>query len=80
MTYKILNTKVVGEHISTEVEYNFDGTVVLVDIFHFMPETQSEIEQNILNRAYSEKRKLDAIALNETLINQIPLNEEKPIN
>jgi hypothetical protein len=80
MTYKILNTKVVGEHISTEVEYNFDGTIVNVDIFHFMPESQSEIEQSILNRAYSEKRKLDATTLNETLINQITLNQEKPIN
>ena len=79
MTYKILNTKVVGEHITTEVEYNFDGTIVTVDIFHFMPETQAEIEQNILNRAYSEKRKLDAIALNETLITEITVGEEKPI-
>lgn len=79
MTYKILNTRVVGEHIVTEVEYNFDGTVITVEIYHFMPESQSEIEQNVLNRAYSEKRKLDAIALNETLINQIPVGEEKPI-
>ena len=79
MTYKILNTKGVGEHITTEVEYNFDGTIVTVDIFHFMPETQAEIEQNILNRAYSEKRKLDAIALNETLITEITVGEEKPI-
>lgn len=80
MTYKILSTKVVGEHISTEIEYNFDGAIVTVDVFHFMPESQSEIEQNVLNRAYSEKRKLDAITFNETLINQITLNEEKPIN
>lgn len=79
MTYKILNTKVVGEHITTEVEYNFEGTIVTVDIFHFMPETQAEIEQNILNRAYSEKRKLDAITFNETLVTEIVIGEEKPI-
>ena len=79
MTYKILSTKVAGEHITTEVEYNFDGTIITVDIFHFMPESQAQIEQNILNRAHSEKRKLDAIALNETLITEITIGEEKPI-
>lgn len=80
MTYKILNTKVVNEHVVTEVEYNFNGTIVNLEVFHFMPKSQSEIEQNIINRAYSEKERLDSINFNENLITQITIGEEKPIN
>lgn len=79
MTYKILNTQSNEETITTTVEYNFDGTIVTVDIPHFMPQNESDIETGILNRAASEKRKLDAIELNKTLINNIVVGEEKPI-
>ena len=56
MTYKILNTQANEETITTTVEYNFDGVVVTVDIPHFMPQSELDIETGILNRAASEKR------------------------
>lgn len=80
MTYKILKTTVHGDTINTEVEYNFDGTIVTVDIPHFMPQGQRDIETGILNRAASEKRKLDAEALNKQLVASIIVGEEKPIS
>jgi hypothetical protein len=80
MTYKILSTSTLDETITTTVEYNFDGTIITVDIPHFMPQSESDIETGILNRAVSEKRKLEATELNKTLITNIIVGEEKPIN
>jgi len=79
MTYKILNTQANEETITTTVEYNFDGVVVTVDIPHFMPQSELDIETGILNRAASEKRKLDSTEFNKTLLLNIPIGEEKPI-
>jgi hypothetical protein len=80
MTYTILSTSTLDETITTTVEYNFDGTIVTVDIPHFMPQSESDIETGILNRAVSEKRRLDATELNKTILLNIPIGEEKPIN
>jgi hypothetical protein len=80
MTYKILSTQVNEETITTTVEYNFDGVMVTVDIPHFMPQNEADIETGILNRATSELRKLDATEFNKTLLPSIVIGEEKPIN
>lgn len=80
MTYKILKTTVNGDTINTEVEYNLDGAIVTVNIPHFMPQGEGDIETGILNRAASEKRKLDAEALNKRLASSITVGEEKPIS
>jgi len=80
MTYKILSTSTLDETITTTVEYNFDGTLVTVDIPHFMPQNESDIETGILNRAMSELRKLDATQFNKTLLLNIPIGEEKSID
>lgn len=80
MTYKILSTSTLDETITTTVEYNFDGTIITVDIPHFMPQSEGDIETGILNRATSEKRKLEAIELNKTILVSIVIGEEKPIN
>lgn len=79
MTYTILETQVNGDTINTKVEYNFDGTILVIDVPHFMPQTMQDIETGILNRAVSEKRKLDAEELNLTLVNYIVIGEEKPL-
>lgn len=80
MTYKILETKTQGEIITTIVEYNFgNDNIITVNVAHFMPKNVAEIEQSILNRAASEKVKLDAVVLNETLAQSIVIGEEKPI-
>ncbi len=80
MTYTILSTSTLDETITTTVEYNFDGTIVTVDIPHFMPQSETDIETGILNRAMSEKRKLDATELNKTILTSIVIGEEKPIS
>jgi len=80
MTYKIISTSTLDETITTTVEYNFDGTIVTVDIPHFMPQNEADIETGILNRAMSERRRLDATELNKTILLNIPIGEEKPID
>lgn len=79
MTYKILNTRTVGETLFTEVEYDFDGTIVTVDIPHFMPGTSQDVINNIINRATSEQVKLQAIENLPTVIENLPINQPQDL-
>ena len=45
--------------IFTKVEYDFDGIVVVVDVAHFMPQSEDDITLGINNRGVSERRKLE---------------------
>lgn len=79
MTYKILSTSQVAETLFTTVEYNFDGTIVTTDVAHFMPKTEEEITQNIVNRAESEVVRIQASSTIASLVESIVIGEEKPI-
>jgi lactam utilization protein B len=79
MTYKILSTSQVAETLFTTVEYNFDGTIVTTEVTHFMPKTEEEITQNIVNRAESEVARIQASSTIATLVESIVIGEEKPI-
>ena len=79
MTYKILSTSQVAETLFTTVEYNFDGTIVTTDVAHFMPKTEAEITQNIINRAESEVVRIQASSTIATLVESIVIGEEKSI-
>ena len=79
MTYKILSTSQVAETLFTTVEYNFDGTIVTTDVAHFMPKTEEEITQNIINRAESEVARIQASSTIATLVESIVIGEEKSI-
>jgi hypothetical protein len=79
MTYKILSTRQAGETLITIVEYNFDGNIVTIEVAHFMPKTEEEIIQNIINRASSEIARIEASNTVTTLIEGIVIGEEKPI-
>ena len=79
MTYKILSTSQMAETLFTTVEYNFDGTIVTTDVAHFMPKTEAEITQNIINRAESEVVRIQASSTIATLVESIVIGEEKPI-
>ena len=79
MTYKILSTRQADITLITTVEYNLDGTIVTTEVPHFMPKSQEEIEQNIINRATSEVARLQAEQEIANLIPSLPINEEKPI-
>lgn len=44
--------------VITEVEYNINGTIVTVDVSHFMPSNEAEIILGIENREVSETNNL----------------------
>ena len=79
MTYKILSSRQADITLITTVEYNLDGTIVTTEVPHFMPKSQAEIEQNIVNRAASEVARIQAEQEIATLIPSLPINEEKHI-
>jgi len=79
MTYKILSSRPVGEIIYTEVEYNFDGEKVTVDIHHERPQSQIDIDLGIANRAVTEKKKIDEIKRISALSPTIEIGVEKPL-
>jgi hypothetical protein len=79
MTYKILSKRQIEESLFTIVEYDFDGTIVTIEVSHFMPKTEEEITQNIINRAESELVKIQAAETAAILIELIVIGEEKPI-
>ena len=79
MTYKILSTRQAGETLITTVEYNFDSTIITTEVAHFMPNTEAEIEQNIINRASSEVARIEAATTVTALIGSIIIGEEKPL-
>jgi hypothetical protein len=79
MTYKILSTRQAGESLFTTVEYNFDGNIVTIEVTHFMPKTEEEITQNIINRAASEVARIEAATTITTLIETIVIGQEKHI-
>lgn len=79
MTYTIISTRQIDESLFTTVEYNFDGTIVTTEVAHFMPKSEEEIAQNIINRAASELARMGAAATVAALIGDIVIGEEKPI-
>lgn len=79
MTYKILTTRTMDVTLITTVEYNFDSVISTVDVPHYMPQSQTEIEANIVNASQSELARLQAIEVINTLVSELPVNVEKPI-
>lgn len=79
MTYEILTVEQNAETINTFVKYNIDGTIVEANVSNFMPATVDEIYTNIINRAYSEQARLNAIANNEILVPEIQTGVIVPI-
>ena len=72
MSYIIKTTEVLEETINTDVEYTFsDGTVELIRVSHFMPESMEEVIQNIEQRELSEQTKINAIKRNKIISNQL---------
>lgn len=78
-TFKILSTRQIDELLYTEVEFNFDGELVLIDIGHSAPRSVEEIEQNIRNRGLMEIFKRTASQTVSNLVDDIPLEVEKPL-
>ena len=79
MKYKIISTRQFDENIFTEVEYNFDGKLLVVEISHFAPKSVQEVEDNIKNRAASELAKMQISEHISNIITDIPIDIETPI-
>jgi hypothetical protein len=79
MTYKILSTRQIDEILFTTVEYNFDGNIVTIEVAHFMPKSEEDIKQNIVNRASTEVAKIEASATISTLVEFLVIGEEKTL-
>ena len=79
MTYKIISTRQSNETLITTVEFDFNGNLHTVDIPHFMPQSQEEVEQTIINASQSELAKLQAIENIEALVLNLAINETKTI-
>jgi len=79
MTYKIISTRQVEETLFTTVEYNLDGEIRTIEVSHFMPDSAQTIDENIINRAQTELTRIQAEQSIQSIVNQIVLNEEKPI-
>lgn len=58
MTYTIIEKTII-----TRVKYDFNGVEVICDVNHYMPNGDSDIEKNIINRGQTEELLLN---------NQIP--------
>ena len=69
MAYKILNSEVRGEILSTLVQYDFLQEPI--EILHFQPKTSEEVLLNIENREESEQVKLNSLAINESIKNEL---------
>jgi hypothetical protein len=80
MTYKILETRQQNEILYTTVEYNFDGTVVTIELGHSAPRDITEVEDNIKLRATTELYKIQAATQLTTIVNELQVDVEKPIN
>lgn len=76
MEYIINWTSQENEVIITNVTMTLDsGTILTLDIPHFLPKSFDEISQNIINRSISEQIKLDALNNLSNIIAQIPINQ-----
>lgn len=80
MTYKILSTRQREQTLFTEVEYNFDGQIIITEVAHFSPQSTEEIEQNIINRAQSELQKITIVEQLSQLLPSIELEQTKDLN
>lgn len=57
MKHKILN-RTTYITVNTEVEYDFNGIKVIIEIPHFNPQSEDDITLGIENRAVTEQEKL----------------------
>ena len=75
MTYKILSTRIVGETVFTEVEYEIEGQTLTIDVAHYAPDSQSAVLQGVINRAMSEHRRIQNIALAANVMAELSVSE-----
>lgn len=75
-TYKILSVSQVDEIVITKVEYTIDSEVIVVDIPHFAPKSQEDIDTGIANRVISEKVRLENKEIAEKVKDSVIIGEK----
>ena len=77
MNYIINSIRQENEIVITNTIITLDnGTILTLDISHYMPQNIDDIKLGITNRAISEQAKLDTINNITTLIETIPTGTE----
>jgi hypothetical protein len=77
MKYTIISDLIQDDFRNTTVEFDYKGQTRIVDVPHFRPKGDADIENGIVNRINSEMIKIDAAELNNTI--QLELNVEKTL-
>lgn len=70
----ILNAFREGDALITQVRYDYTGELeasITVDIYHFQPSDQEEVDRGIQNRGESEKKKLMSIKKIDQIIDNL---------
>jgi hypothetical protein len=80
MKYKIISVRSEGDHVVTQVEYNFNGETLTVSVPHFRPSSEDDIKTGIENRAASEKAKIESAALCSYLASTLETGVEVQLN
>jgi len=68
MEYKIISKRQDSDTLLTTVEYNFNGTKIIIEVPHFQPQSVKEVIVGIENRGASEERKLNAAKIISEII------------
>jgi len=71
MTYKIISKRQTDDTLFITVEYNFNGTILTIEVPHFQPQSVKEVITGIVNRGASEERKLHAAKIIENIISEL---------
>ncbi len=79
MIYKILKVTEQDDTITTQVEYDIEGTIVIVDVAHFQPNGDSDITLGITNRYTTEMYKIFPERIPPILVYEEPIIEESSI-
>ena len=80
-TYTILSTRQEENLLFTMVEYDFDGTILKIEIPHYAPQSVQDIEQGIINRGITELKKIEDARVIAQLSGTLPIStpQELPI-
>lgn len=80
ITYTITSTRGSYDMLYTTVDYHFNGEIVKdIEISHFRPQSQAEVEQSVINRGITEFERLQSMKNIEQIVNNLETNVEKPI-
>ena len=70
----IIRSYNVEDTLITEVRYDYAGDLedsVTVEIYHYRPETQEDVDMGIFNRGESEKARLLSLKRIEQILNNL---------